>query len=107
MSTETITDYIVLVVPDDVDLDDDELLDRLTAQAQRQILAQYERPPRMLLIDPVDWLITSSTTDVERHQPAHDCAACRAGNDQARAFLAEHPDKRLALGNLCYTEVWD
>jgi hypothetical protein len=103
---EPILDYIVLAVPDHVAHDDPSLPERLTDEAQRNILAQYRRPPRALIIEPIDWLITSNPSDVERHQPAHDCPTCRAGNDQAQAFLAEHPDRYLALGNLRYTEVW-
>lgn len=106
MRVEPIEDYIAMVVPEDVGEIDDRVLERLTDQAQRTILAQYRQPPRALLIEPVDWLITSSADEVERHQPAHDCVACRAGNDQARAFLAEHPDRRIAVGNLRYTEIW-
>lgn len=106
MRIEPIEDYVVLLVPEHMALDDERLLTMLNDQAQRTILAQYRRPPRALAIEPIDWLITSDPAEVERHQPAHDCATCRAGNDQARAFLAEHPDRHLALGNLRYTEVW-
>lgn len=105
MRTEPIIDYIVIVVPVEAEVDDD-MFDELTVLAQQMILRQYRHPPRALLVEPVDWLITSDPIDVELHQPEHDCAACLAGNDQARAFLAEHPDRRLALGNLHYTEVW-
>lgn len=105
MRVEPIQDYVVLVVPPDAKLDE-QTIDRLTAQAQVQIFAQYRTRPRALVIEPIDWLITSDPAEVERHQPDHDCAACRAGNDQARAYLTEHPDGRLALGNLRYTEVW-
>lgn len=106
MRVEPILDYIALAVPEGIALEDPRLLDLLNTQAERTILAQYRRPPRALAIEPIDWLITSKPEDVERHQPAHDCATCRAGNDQARAFLAEHPDRFVALGNLRYTEVW-
>ena len=60
----------------------------------------------VVLTFPIEWLITSDWQDVERSQPAHDCPTCRAGNDQAIAFLKEHPDQRLALGNLRYWELW-
>ena len=52
------------------------------------------------------WKITSDWREVEQFQPAHDCTTCRAGNDQAMAFLKEFPDRRLAVGNLTYIEVW-
>jgi hypothetical protein len=58
------------------------------------------------VLDPIDWLITSDWRDVEAHQPAHQCPTCIAGNDQAMAFLKEHPTERLALGNMRYWEVW-
>lgn len=103
---ETILDYIALAVPADFAPDDAGLLAKLTATAERTILAQYRRPPRALVVEPIDWLITSNPADVEAHQPAHDCVTCRAGNDQARAFLAEHPDRYVALGNLRYIEIW-
>ena len=105
MRVEPIEDYVVLAVPADTVVDE-QMLAGLTAKAQAQILGQYRKPPRALLVEPIDWLITSDPAEVERHQPAHDCAACRAGNDRARAFLAEFPDRRVALGNLRYTEVW-
>lgn len=53
-----------------------------------------------------DFLITDDPADVERFQPAHDCAHCRAGNDQAMAHLREHPDQPIGLANISYTEVW-
>lgn len=54
-----------------------------------------------------EWLVTDKREEVEVFQPAHDCAACRAGNDKADAFLREHPGRWIALGNLFYVEVWE
>lgn len=105
MRFEPVVDYVVLVVPRDA-YPDEQLLAGLTARARLLILDQYEVPPQAIVVSPIDWVITSDPDEVEGHQPAHDCASCRAGNDQARAFLAEHPDRRLALGNLHYMEVW-
>jgi len=102
-----IDDFIVLGVPDDASLEDEDMVDKLERMAQRTILAQYTgQRPRALLLYATQWVITSDWEEVERFQPAHDCPACRAGNDQALAFLKEFPHKRLALGNLHYTEVW-
>jgi hypothetical protein len=111
--TERIQDVIALAVPDGWDPDDPEarprlveLLDRL---AEQTAAAQYTDPawrPRALAFEPTEWLITQRPDEVERFQPAHDCEVCRAGNDRAREFLAEHPETWVALGNLTYTEVW-
>lgn len=105
MSTETIVDYFALALPEGVEITD-EILAKLTAQIELDILAQYDRPPKAILLEPIDWLITSDPDEVTRHQPAHDCAACLAGNDRARAFLAEFPHRQVVLANLRYTEVW-
>lgn len=105
-----IQDYIVLALPSHIDASDPDqraaLFDELTDRATQTVMAQYQRPPKALLLEPIDWLITSDPADVERHQPAHDCETCRAGNVDAQAFLLEHPGRLLALGNLTYTEVW-
>lgn len=104
---EPILDYIVLSIPADIDPDHPDVQATLDDQAQFQVLNQYRKArPKAIVIDPIEWLITSDWRDVEAHQPAHDCATCRAGNDQAVAFLKEHPDRRLALGNMRYFEVW-
>lgn len=105
MKVEPIEDYVIIALPEYAVVDD-RLLEALTIEAQRQIISQYDKPPKALMIEPIDWLVTSSAEEVERHQPAHKCAACLAGNDRARAYLAEFPDRCLALGNLRYTEVW-
>lgn len=104
-----VDDYIVLAVPSHVSLDDEGVFKQLQDAADRNIVAQYRgrRPqPRALVIHESEWLITSDWREVERFQPAHDCAECRAGNERAVALLKEHPDKRLALGNLHYMAVW-
>lgn len=102
-----IDDFIVLSIPPHVSLDDEGAVEQLERQADRTIVAQYRRRrPRAIIVRESEWLITSDWREVERFQPAHDCATCRAGNDQAIAFLKDHPDRRLALGNLHYSEVW-
>lgn len=104
MDAKKITDYVALGIPDDFPEDiDPKVLER---QVYLLIIRQYERPPMALLIDPIDWLITSDLAQVELHQPAHDCEECRKGNERAREFLAENPGRRIALGNVTYTEVW-
>jgi hypothetical protein len=77
----------------------------VVAALNRQYQDQPE-PPQAVLLDRTDWLITNQPDEVERFQPAHGCARCRAGKDQARAFLAEHLHRYVALANLTYREVW-
>lgn len=100
-----IEDVVAIVIPEGVD---DLPEERLNALAYWQLMGQYAGGgrPRTLLVESMEWLVTGDWEDVERFQPAHDCAACRAGNDQAVAFLKEHPDRRIAMGNLKYWEVW-
>ena len=104
---EPILDFIVLTVPTEVDPEHPAFREYLDRLADHTTMSQYQgKKPKALVMDKIEWLITSDWEDVERQQPAHDCATCRAGNDQAIAFLKEHPDKRLALGNLRYWEIW-
>lgn len=106
-TTEPIYDFIVLGCAPHITLDDPEHLEALERLAQSNVMNQYKgRRPRAILMDKISWLITDDWEEVERFQPAHDCPTCRAGNDQAIAFLKEHPDRWLALGNLKYWEVW-
>ena len=110
--TERIQDVIALAVPDGWNPTIRRTgrgwwsLDRL---AEQTAAAQYADPawrPTALAFEPTEWLITRDAAEVERFQPAHDCEVCRAGNDRAREFLAEHPETWVALGNLTYREVW-
>lgn len=101
-----IDDYVILKVPHNIDPDDPGARLAMDRMAEHQVMRQYERPPRALLLDQIDWLVTSDWQEVERFQPAHDCAECQAGNARAIAFLKEHPEERLALGNMHYVEIW-
>jgi hypothetical protein len=105
-SQKPIEDYIIFKVTPGTDPDQPEQRAWMNRMAEAQVMGQYKRPPRTILMDPVDWLVTSDWREVERFQPAHDCAECQAGNEGAIAFLKEHPDERLALGNLRYWEIW-
>lgn len=104
-----ITDFIILGVPDDLaePLSEDQL-QAMENLALRNIWGQYHEKgaPEAILLQHIDWKITSTPAEVEEFQPAHECEDCRAGNEKARRFLTEHPGKRLALGNLFYVEVW-
>src|SRR3982751_4389792 len=105
--SETIYDFIILGVPDDASLDNPDTVAALDRLAHRNVMGQYKkRAPRAVIMEPPQWWITSDWHDVEKRQPDHDCASCRAGNDQAIAYLKEFPGKRLALGNLKYIELW-
>ena len=102
-----IDDFIVLGLPPGTSPDEPGILDKLDRMSERTVIDQYKgKRPRAIVMRETEWLITSDWREVERFQPAHDCATCRAGNDQAIAFLKEHPERRLALGNLHYEEVW-
>jgi hypothetical protein len=104
-----IDDYIGLALSTETDPDNPKLIAWLDAQAERKIVEQYRRMggPVTLKIEPAKWLVTRDPVEVERFQPAHDCVQCRAANDQMVAFLREHPERWMALGNLRYTEYWD
>ena len=47
-----------------------------------------------------EWTITSDPAEVRTLGLMHDCAACRAGVDQALTLLREHPDREVAVGQL-------
>lgn len=108
-----VQDVVCLAVPDYADPTDEVsrafLIPTLDILARKLTARQYEHLPKPpeLEVATVDWLVTKDPADVERFQPAHDCAACRSGNDRSLAFLRDHPDRYIAMGNLSYTEVWD
>lgn len=81
---------------------------RLEALARHWVRRQWTDVPGPVAIEfaASDWLVTDDPADVDKFQPAHDCAACLAGNDQAKAFLAEYPGRFVAMANLHYTEYW-
>jgi hypothetical protein len=82
--------------------------ERLRELAMEQIMAQYRgQHPPIIELQPIEWLVTQDPEDVERHQPAHDCADCKAGNERAQRYLRMNPGAWLWLGNLFYTEIWD
>jgi hypothetical protein len=92
MKAERITDYFVTVIPEAVDVNDVDAFAALREEMQRQVevmlLRQYERPPKALMLEPTEWLVTDSPDAVEAFQPEHDCAECRAGNQRACEFPA-------------------
>ena len=47
-----------------------------------------------------DWTITSDPRQVRTLGLMHDCASCRAGVDQALAYLRDNPDGQVAVGQL-------
>jgi hypothetical protein len=47
-----------------------------------------------------DWTITSDPAEVRTLGLMHDCPACRAGVDQALAYLRENPAGEVAVGQL-------
>lgn len=108
MRTARIQDVLCLAVPLEVeDRPTCDLHSLMDGIAVRAVAEQYgDARPASLVFERIEWLVTGEQDDVERFQPAHDCAACRAGNDQARTFLRENPDRKIALANITYTEVW-
>jgi hypothetical protein len=107
MMSEPVQDVFAMAVPDGVDPADPDLPAKLTHLAQRVAYTQYEgRPLRALVFEEMDWLITSDPADVEKFQPAHDCAACLAGNDQSLTFLQANPGRSIAMCNMAYREIW-
>lgn len=108
--TEDIQDVFAAAVPEGYDpavpADRERLIAALGPLSEAYVVRQYRVRPKAILMEPTDWLITRDPAEVERFQPAHDCVACRAGNDQCLAYLRDHPDGWVVLGNLTYTEVW-
>lgn len=108
MKHKTVTDVFACAIPVGMDHDDPSVPAYLTVLARHLTEKQYGAPflPLELRFEPVEWLITNDADKADAFQPSHDCPTCQAGADQMRAFLVEHPDRWIALGNLTYTEVW-
>jgi hypothetical protein len=51
-----------------------------------------------------DWTITGDPAEVTTLGLMHDCGSCRAGVDQALAFLRDNPDGELAVGQLWWAK---
>lgn len=47
-----------------------------------------------------EWTFTDDPELVKSLGAVHDCARCRAGTDQALAFLREHPGREVVVGHL-------
>ena len=47
-----------------------------------------------------EWTVTGDPAEVKTLGLMHDCAACRAGVDQALTLLRNDPDAELAVGQL-------
>ena len=107
-----VDDVIAYVIPEHYNLSTAE--GRAAAQNELRLLAvssvakQYvgRRGLQAILMGDIDILITRDADEADRFQPAHNCPACVAGADQARAYLRDHPTKHIALGNIHYVEVW-
>lgn len=106
-------DVFVAAVPEHIDPGNPEQRSQLLAEldmvARRYVHQQWagqRRRPMDVEHAQSEWLITCKREQIDGFQPAHDCAACRAGHDQADAFLRENPGRWVAMANLTYTEVW-
>lgn len=112
MPTEkTSNDVFAAAVPEDIDPSDPAQTERLLAEldnvAKQWVWRQWHGSrPIMVTFAESQWLITNKIEKVDDFQPAHDCAACLAGNDQMKAFLAENPGRWVAMANMTYTEIW-
>lgn len=112
MKRTPIQDVFAMVVPARLDMEAPDVREETMAVLQNLAVAttwkQYADCEVMpeLEFEEIDWLITKDPADVEAFQPAHDCAACRAGNDQSLAFLRDNPGRYIAMANIGYIEVW-
>lgn len=108
----TSNDVFAAAVPPNINPDDDnqreQLLTYLDGVARDWVWKQWPTGERPVEIEfaASEWLITSDPDKVELFQPAHDCAACRAGNDQCMAYLKANPGAWVAMANMTYVEVW-
>lgn len=106
-----IEDVFAAEVPQALDPTDlSDVIPALSGLAYGYVLAQWrDASNRPIAIRNLiaNWLITDKVQEVEEFQPAHDCAACRAGNDQLVTFLQKNPGRHVALANLHYIEVWE
>jgi len=104
---EPIKDYIIALWPEGKPLFDPQMMEGLNNLAARKIWEQYTgNRPIAIDIEPIEWVLTCDPQVVETTQPGDGCPTCVAGNDQAMAYLKEHPGRYVALGNLTYTEHW-
>lgn len=80
----------------------------MNQQAFNSVWEQWppERAPDHIEFEVIEWLVTNRREMVEQFQPAHSCEQCRAGNDQAEAFLRDNPGRYVAMANITYTETW-
>lgn len=102
-------DVFCVAVPEGIDPADWATLQpQLEALARLWVHRQWQGVPGPAAIKfaDSDWLVTDNPDDVDKFQPAHDCVACLAGNDRAKAFLTANPGRWVAMANLHYTEVW-
>jgi hypothetical protein len=89
-------------------MDDKHINRNATAVAQKTVWDQWPegQGPAMIQFDPIEWKLTRDPAEVEAFQPAHDCEQCREGNEKAKRFLEEYPDRWVLLGNIHYVEMW-
>ena len=107
MKHKEVDDVIALSLPVGITPTDVGLVNDLNRLAVEKTITQYDGPgPGAILVQGIEWLFTQKPDAVDEFQPAKHCPSCQAGNDQLRAYLKEHPDGWLALGNIRYVEVW-
>lgn len=47
-----------------------------------------------------EWVMTADPVLLQQRSNLHDCPSCRAGTDQALAYMREHPDTPMLVGLL-------
>jgi hypothetical protein len=90
----------------------------VTVNGKRSLLAQLagrdlrelsEEQARSIgeVLHHASWILTGDPDEVRRFGMMHDCAACRAGVDQALAYLSEYPGAEVAVGQLHWAKEGD
>jgi hypothetical protein len=52
-----------------------------------------------------EWIMTTDRDLVAERTALHDCASCRAGADQALAYMREHPGAIMLVGLLYWAQT--
>lgn len=67
-------------------------------------LSQYGADAVGETLHHADWDVTADPALVQTKGLTHDCMRCRAGVDQALAYLREHPGRKVLVGMLYWTD---
>jgi len=81
-------------------IDGDRALDAKTAGRELRGVSEKLAAAIGERLHHAEWTITSDPAEVRTLGLMHDCPSCRAGVDQALAFLRDNPGGELAVGQL-------